>query len=300
MISRMPARGLAASEIAARAREVLGDAAAPYLGASARLTCNRDVQIALFIATQMRLAALEEEGITSDASLGLSLGEYSHLVHIGALSFEDGLRLVAARGAAYDRSPRGVMVTVTGPQQNEVEDAVRGRRSDGVAVVSNYNSPTQHVIAGEAEAVHDAAARLEEEAGAHAIEIESRVAMHSPLLDAAAREFRPCLEAAPWKSPRLEYRPNVTGAVVAHPRPVDFVTSLAAHVNHPVQWRRAIEGLAAERPNAVFVEVGPGMVLHNLLSRRWLHVRRLATDEKDEIIPGRRWRDSVETLRARA
>src|SRR5262245_1487770 len=298
MISRIDVCGDAVSHIVRRTRAVLGAEADHYLSTTARLACNRDVQISVFIATQMRLAALADEGIASDASFGLSLGEYSHLVHIGALSFEDGLRLVAARGAAYDRSPRGVMVTVIGPEQSHVEAAVRDCRSQGVVTVSNYNSPTQHVIAGEADATHSAAALLEDE-GAQAIEIESRVAMHSPLLNTAACEFKPYLERTPWAAPRLDYWPNVTGAPVANPSPQDFVAALTAHVSQPVQWRRTVERMAAARPDAIFVEVGPGMVLHNMLSRRWLPVHRLATDEKDESTPGRRWRDSVEALRAR-
>ncbi len=298
MISKARGTAEAAAAVAERARAVLSEHdAARYLGSAVRLECNRDVQIATFLATQMHLAALAAERITADRSLGMSLGEYSHLVHIGALGFETALHLVATRGAAYDRSPQGVMASITGPERAEVEDAVGKRSPDGLVTISNYNSPTQHVIAGEPPAVRRVAARLEEDAGAQAVEIESRVAMHSPLLDATALEFQPHLAAVPWAAPTAPYVPNVVGASIDHPSPADFVSHLTAHVHRPVRWRQSVEHLAAKHPFATFVEVGPGRVLHNLLSRRWLVVNRLATDGRRDGDP--QWRDTLQALGAR-
>jgi [acyl-carrier-protein] S-malonyltransferase len=294
---RMPA----ASRVAERACTVLGDATASrYLGASTPLESNRDVQISVFLATQMFLEALSEEGIDADLSVGLSLGEYSHLVHIGALTFDDALRLIVARGAAFDRSPAGVMISVVGPDQHEVEEALFENAHRGVIVISNFNSPTQHVLAGESAAVRYVAKLLEEDTGAQATEIEARVPMHSPLLDATAAEFRRHLEAAPWRIPVRPYVPNVSGDMIDHPTPDDFIDHLTAHVSRPVQWRRSMELLASRHPGAAFVEVGPGLVLHNILSRRWLDVARFATDSRRDDDPDMRWRQTVETLRDRA
>lgn len=281
MIARARALGDAAAEVLARAEAVLGvDAIARFAAAEgARLECNRDVQVGGFLATQMHLHALMEAGVETAHSLGLSLGEYSHLVHIGALTFEEALSLVDRRGEAYDKSPPGVMITVLGATEEETSAAVAEASAHGTVVISNFNTPTQHVIAGERAAVERAATRLEDDAGARCIETESRVPMHSPLLAPVASDFRPWLERAPWKPSRFPYRSNVSGCIEAATTAEMYVDRLTAHVTEPVQWRRSVEAVATASRGAWFVEVGPGAVVHNMLSRSWLDVRRARTDD---------------------
>jgi [acyl-carrier-protein] S-malonyltransferase len=280
MVARALTLHPAAGRVAARARAVLGDGVASrYLaGPRVPLESNRDVQIAVFLATQMHLASLQAAGIDADDSLGLSLGEYSHLVHIGALSFEDALALVALRGALYDESPPGVMVAILGPVEDEVVEVVTRTACEGCLVISNFNTPTQHVLAGEADAVACAAERLEDDHGAQAVVIERRVPMHSPLMEDVATRYRPCLAAVRWKAAKRAYRPNVLGKAMDTARPADYLAMLTAHVSQPVQWRRALEQLASAHPDATFIEVGPGRVLHGMLGRRWLAVARAFTD----------------------
>jgi [acyl-carrier-protein] S-malonyltransferase len=300
MLHRAIALHPAAGAIADRARAALGTAAASrYLDADrAPLDTNRDVQIGVFLATQMHLAALRASGVDAQTSLGLSLGEYSHLVHIGALSFEDALWLVATRGALYDQCATGVMVTVLGASEEDVAQVVSCAAERGRIVISNFNTPTQHVLAGEPGAVAWAAEQLEEAHGAQTVVIEKRVPMHSPLMQGVERRFRLSLAAAPWAPPERCYWPNVVGSPIYAPRPDDFVTHLAAHVTRPVLWRRAIERLACTNPGATFVEVGPGDVLHNMLGRRWLPVRRARTDMRPADGAADRFSSTVEALRA--
>lgn len=281
MIVRARALGPAAESVLDRAEAVLGvDAIARYAGPrGAQLESNRDVQVGGFLATQMHLHALMDAGVDTDHSLGLSLGEYSHLVHIGALTLEAALSLVDRRGRAYDQSPLGVMITVLGASESEVAGAVALASAHGMVVISNYNTPTQHVIAGERSAVESAAAYLEGDVGARCVETESRVPMHSPLLAPVAEAFRPALRATPWTTSRLPYRPNVSGRVERTTTADVYVERLAAHVTEPVRWRCSIEAVATSCPGAWFVEVGPGAVVHNMLSRRWLDVRRARTDD---------------------
>ena len=281
MIERARALGPAAVSVIERARSVLGSAAIDrYAGPhGARLENNRDVQVAGFLATQMHLHALSAAGVRTDYSVGLSLGEYSHLVHIGALTLEAALTLVDRRGQAYDESQPGVMITVLGAIESEVASAVALASAHGTVVISNYNTPTQHVIAGERTAVEWAAAHLEEEFSARCVETESRVPMHSPLLASVANAFRPSLHSAPWKTARLPYLPNVVGRHEATTNADVYVERLAAHVTEPVQWQRSIETVASSFPDAWFVEVGPGTVVHNMLSRGWLDVKRARTDD---------------------
>ncbi|HUP40799.1 MAG TPA: ACP S-malonyltransferase [Vicinamibacterales bacterium] len=269
----------AANDIVDRASVVLGPAMRRYFSAEgASLATNRDVQLATFLATQMHLAALTAEGLDSELSVGMSLGEYSHLVHIHALSFESALRLIDARGTAYDTAPPGMMAAVLAVGRDVVEEAVREASANGDIAISNYNSPSQHVIAGDAAAVTAAIANLEEHHLAHTIVTESRVPMHTALLRDVAEQFAAELGRAAWASPDRPYLPNVRGAWASAVAPADFVRCLSEHVTQPVRWQESVEMLFALHPGAVFVEVGPGRVLSNLFGRRWIRAACAATD----------------------
>lgn len=299
MIARARELGEAAEDVACRVAAVLGEDASRYLEPrGARLDTNRDVQIAVFVATQMHLAALEAAGVDADVSVGLSLGEYSHLVHIGALSFDDCLHLICERGTAYDASPLGFMIAVLAVTHDVIDEVLVEARAHGVAVISNYNAPTQHVIAGEPSAVTWAAKRLEDEHAAHTVVIERRVAMHTPLLAKARAAFRPHLERTAWGPVTRPYVPNVLGTRLASPTAADFVEHLSAHVTDPVRWQDTLEGIAASAPDAVFVEVGPGGVLGNMLGKRWLPLRRTRTDAPDDEQPGTHFTRMLEALGA--
>ena len=289
----------AAAAVSGVARAVLGDARADaYLNPEgARLESNRDVQVTVFLASQMYLAALAAEGIDGDVSLGLSLGEYSHMVHIGALTVADALRLVDERGRCYDEAPPGVMITVLAVDHDTVAEVVAAARDRGSIVISNYNTPTQHVIAGEAGAVHWAARTLEDDHGAHTALIERRVPMHSPLMAPVAAAFSPALAQAPWRVPAADYLPNVTATPVAAATAAEFVSHLVRHVSEPVRWHASVDLLAARHPDAAFVEVGPGAVLHNMLGRTWRSLRRARVDAPDDLSPRDHFAAMLEALR---
>jgi [acyl-carrier-protein] S-malonyltransferase len=298
MLARARGAHPAAEEVARGAAAVLGAEADRYLsGPVTLLETNRDVQIGVFIATQMYLRALGEEGVSASASAGLSLGEYSHLVHIGALSFEDALRLVSQRGRCYDEAPAGVMVTVLGADRDTVQRVADTSAHSSCLVISNFNAPTQHVLSGHAEAVARAAATLEEEFGAFTTIIERRVPMHSPLMRDVARAFEQDLRRTAWRAPSADYLPNVTATPVASPAPSDIVRLLVAHVSEPVLWEASTHVLAARFPDATFVEVGPGAVLTNLLGRWPTRVDRLRIDALEEREPRTHFVRQLEVLR---
>jgi [acyl-carrier-protein] S-malonyltransferase len=261
---------------------------------------NRDVQVAVFLATQMYLAGLTAEGVQASASAGLSLGEYSHLVDIGALTLDDALALVDERGRCYDEAPDGTMLTVLAVDHDTVADIVAQAQARGAVVISNYNAPTQHVLAGDRETVAWAAQTLEDEHAAHTTLIEDRVPMHSPLMTAVARAFEPAVRRAPWRTPTRAYWPNVTGAPMADATADDLVTSLLRHVSEPVRWRAAVDTLAAAYPGATFLEVGPGRVLHNMLSRGWKGTASARVDALDDADPHAHFLSTIEAVRAGA
>jgi [acyl-carrier-protein] S-malonyltransferase len=270
----------ATSAVMGRASRALGrDLREHYRsGNAAMFETNRDVQLGVFVANHAHLVALERTGVRAQVSLGLSLGEYNHLVHAGAIAFEDAVRLVDARGAAYDAGPRGAMACVFPLPLEELHATVDRMRSHGVLEIANLNSPTQNVIAGEREAVMAACDTLEEEHGCTCVLIEDKIPMHASIFRPVAEALEPALRAARWRAPRLRYLPNVTATFEDAPTAARIVERLACHVHSPVLWRQSIELVAGMGPDTVFVEVGPRTVLHNLLSRSWKRNPRFATD----------------------
>lgn len=245
---------------------------------------NVDVQIGVFVANHMMLSALQAQGVDADLSLGLSLGEYNHLTHIGALDFVDALRLVKARGEAYDAGPRGYMASVQPldlEALEEVVEAVRGQ-GHGVLEIVNLNSPRQHVLSGEQAAVEAAVALLEDEHYVVPTIIERQVPMHSSLFTGVGEALRPHLRRARFRPTRRPYLPNRLGAPLTSASHDDFVSLLADHVHTPVLWRRSIDHLIASHPDAVLVEVGPRQVLFNLLDRKWVNRPRFCTDSRED------------------
>ncbi|MCK6508873.1 ACP S-malonyltransferase [Myxococcota bacterium] len=230
---------------------------------------NRDVQIGVFLANQMFLQILEAAGLKADYSLGLSLGEWNHLVHIGAVSFDQALLAVEQRGLAYDAGPRGSMASVYPASVEDLEPILERSRAFGVVEAVNLNSPRQQVISGETAALDEAVRLIEEELFLQPVIIERQVPMHASIFRPAGEQFRAHLTKMRFQKPALPYLPNRLGRIQESPTQEDFVELLSSHVYSPVLWRHSIDFLVERHPNAVFVEVGPRGVLHNLLDRRW-------------------------------
>jgi [acyl-carrier-protein] S-malonyltransferase len=245
--------------------------------------CNENIQVGIFLTNFIYGRLLNRAGVVAVASLGQSLGEYNHLVDIGALTFEAALRLVASRGALYDCGPSGAMAAV-GPIEAEPLDAVL-RTIDGPVTISNFNSPTQQVIGGARGAVETALAVLETKHFLQGTIIEPNIAMHTPLFAEVGHRFRPVLEAAEWASVAKPYLPNVTATPVNEPSREMIVALLTEHVYRPVLWRQSMEMVAASYPEAIFVEVGARAILFNLLRRQWLPNKKLKVDPDIEAPP---------------
>jgi [acyl-carrier-protein] S-malonyltransferase len=284
MIERIVGRWPAARQIVDHASDVLGRALRKHYAAGQEnaFKLNRDVQVGVFLTSYLHQRALADHGIAGDLSLGLSLGEYNHLVHIGALDFDDALRLVDARGRVYDAGPEGWMASVFPLPAEDLHPHIETAREYGAIEMANLNSPSQTVIAGAPAAVEAAARSIEDaETGVNVVVIERRIPMHTSLFRPVADALLPHLDAAPWRAPHLPYIPNVRAEMLTSPKPEDFRTALAQHVYSPVLWRRSIETVAAHYGDARFIEVGPGRVLYNLLQRSWLKNPRYHTDGPD-------------------
>lgn len=238
--------------------------------------CNQDVQLAVFLTTHIHLRAFEERGGEAVASLGLSLGEYNHLVHIGAIGFEDAVALVAARGEAFDRGPVGRMAAVFPLSLDELQPLLARAQVHGTVEPVNLNSPTQTVIAGEVEAVEAALTLVEEETFAMVRRLDGEIPMHASIFRPVAEAFLPALEAAPWRTPTLVYRPNVYAIGMGQASPGTITRALERHVWSPVRWRDSVDCALADHPRANLLEIGPGRVLTHLLRDPWAAAQRCA------------------------
>jgi [acyl-carrier-protein] S-malonyltransferase len=276
------------AKIIHRASDVLGR----DIGAETTYATNRDVQVGMFVANHAHLARLEDAGVQTEWSLGLSLGEYNHLVHIGALAFEDALRLVDTRGGLYDAAKGGLMVSVFPLAAKPIEDAIARLGLAGQVAIGLYNSPRQQVISGERAAVEQVLAALEDEDYFATHVIEPRIPMHAPCFGATAARFAEVLAGVKFTAPTMPYVPNVQGAIIDHPTPDEIRACLVAHVHLPVRWQASIEAVAERVLAPCFVECGPRAVLHNLFGKDWMPGRRAKTDSSDA------WAAHVETVAA--
>lgn len=283
MIEKLAAEKPCATLIA-HASHVLGrDLRAHYRGNNAEaFATNRDVQVGVFLANHLHLAVLEAAGVTSPWSLGLSLGEYNHLVHIGAIAFADALRLVEARGTLYDDARDGLMVSVFPLAASIVEAAIAKLGVGDRVAVGLYNSPRQQVLSGERTAVERVIAALEQDDFFDSTVIETRIPMHAPCFAATGDRLAAVLEDVEIAEPRGIYVPNVLGQLVERATPRQIRSCLVAHVHRPVRWQASVDAMAAQVAAPWFVEVGPRAVLHNLFGKDWTPGRRATTDATSE------------------
>jgi [acyl-carrier-protein] S-malonyltransferase len=240
-----------------------------FEGPDEELTRTQNAQPALLAHGAAAWAAVRDAAaLRVRAAAGHSLGEFTAYHVAGALSLDDALRVVRRRGELMAESGTarpGAMAVILGLEESAVEQACRDASDAGIVVPANYNAPHQLVISGEIAAV-ERAMELARTAGAkRAIRLNVSGAFHSPLMAAAADGLRESLDSAAFGDPRFPVYANVTAEPVR-----DAATAaplLVAQLASPVRWTAIVRALAAAFPGAVFVELGPGSVLANLVRR---------------------------------
>ena len=238
-------------------------------------------QPALYTHSLAAMAVLREKGVHPDMAAGHSLGEYSALAAVGALSFEDGLRVVRRRGElmaeAGTRRP-GAMAAVMGADDEEVEVACTSATAEGEGVVqpANYNAPGQVVISGDPEAVERATTRVK----GRAIPLPVSGAFHSPLMEYAREGLAEVLEAVDLQPPDCPVYLNVTGEPTTDPD--EIRQRLIDQLLSPVRWSQSLRRMAADGATR-FVEVGAGDVLRGLVRRTLDDVETAGAGRPDEI-----------------
>ena len=211
------------------------------------------------------IVAKSQPDFAPDMTAGHSLGEFSALVAAGALSFADGLRLVAARARAMQKACElkpSTMAAIIGLPDEKVEETLKG--VEGVVVCANYNCPGQIVISGEEEAI-DAACKLLTEAGARrALKLKVGGAFHSPLMEPARAELAEAIAATEFHTPTCPVYQNVDAK--PHPDPAEIKANLIAQLTAPVRWTHSVQNMIADGATE-FTEFGPGKVLQGLISK---------------------------------
>lgn len=157
------------------------------------------------------------------------------------------------------------MAAILGANEAAVEAACSGASESGIVVPANYNAPDQIVISGEAEAVERAMVLAKEGGAKRAIRLKVSGAFHSPLMAEAADGLEAALDAASFDAPAFPIYANVSAEPVTEPDVARRL--LLEQLASPVQWTNTVRSLTAKYPDALFVELGPGVVLSNLVKR---------------------------------
>lgn len=270
--------GNAGWSLVERAGVILGgDVERLLLDADAdELSGTAAAQLSTYLVSLLAWQALSPLAVSVVA--GHSLGEITALVAGGVLTVEDGLVLVAARGAAMasavDAAP-GTMAAVLGLPEDDVDDVCRGLPDVWTA---NYNAPSHVVISGTATGVEAAAAALRQAGARRVLPLPVGGAFHTPLMEPARSPLESALSRATYAEPSV---PVLSGARAA-PYAADVAATLSEQLTAPVRWRQVLEQLRAYDVDTV-VEVGPGGVLAGLVRRTLPGVRVLSVATPDDV-----------------
>ncbi|MBO4978026.1 MAG: ACP S-malonyltransferase [Muribaculaceae bacterium] len=249
-----------------KANEVLGFRITDlmFAGTDEDLRRTEVTQPAIFIHSVL-LAKSMGADFRPDMVAGHSLGEFSALTAAGALSFEDGLRLVAARAHAMQKAcdaRESTMAAVLALPDEKVEEICAA--TPGTVVCANYNCPGQIVISGEVEAVDAACVALKDAGAKRALRLKVNGAFHSPCMEPARAELAGAIEATEIHEPICPVYQNVDA--LPHTDPAEIKANLVAQLTAPVRWTQTVRNMIAAGATE-FVELGPGKVLQGLVAK---------------------------------
>jgi len=255
-----------AQELFEKANTILGFSITDVMfeGSAEDLKQTKVTQPAIFLHSVI-LAKTLGDSFKPDMVAGHSLGEFSALVAAGALTFEDGLKLVSQRAQAMQKACElqpSTMAAVLGLEDDVVEKVCA--MTEGVVVAANYNCPGQLVISGEIEAVNKACETLKEEGARRALVLPVGGAFHSPMMEPAREELAAAIENTTFSKPNCPIYQNVTAAAVTDEN--EIKANLISQLTAPVRWTQSVQQMIAD--GAVhFTEVGPGKVLQGLVKK---------------------------------
>ncbi|MFC2441109.1 MAG: ACP S-malonyltransferase [Segatella maculosa] len=258
-----------AKELFDKADEILGFKITDimFAGTDGQLKETKVTQPAVFLHSVIQALCLGE-AFNPDMVAGHSLGEFSALVASGALSFEDGLKLVAARANAMQKACEanpGTMAAIIGLLDEKVEEVCALVSTDNnIVVAANYNCPGQLVISGNINAVNKACEKMKEAGAKRALPLKVGGAFHSPLMQPAKDELQAAIEKTTFKMPKCPVYQNVDAK--AHTDAAEIKSNLIAQLTSSVRWTASVQAMIAAGAND-FTECGPGTALQGMIGR---------------------------------
>jgi [acyl-carrier-protein] S-malonyltransferase len=255
-----------ARELFEQANEILGFRITDVMfdGTEDDLKQTNVTQPAIFLHSVI-LAKVLGDDFAPEMVAGHSLGEFSSLVASGALSFEDGLRLVAARANAMQKACEiqpGAMAAILALDDFTVEDICQ--RLTDVVVPANYNCPGQLVISGTEAGVDAACIKMTEAGAKRALKLNVGGAFHSPLMEAARVELEAAIVNTEFKTPVCPVYQNIDAKPYTDVEKIKH--NLIAQLTGPVRWTQTVEHMLEDGATS-FTEVGPGKVLQGLVKK---------------------------------
>lgn len=255
-----------AKELFDKANDILGYRITDIMfnGTDEELKQTKVTQPAIFLHSVISALCLGKD-FQPDMVAGHSLGEFSALTAAGALSFEDGLKLVYARAMAMQKACEAqpsTMAAIIGLDDETIERICS--EIDGIVVPANYNSPGQVVVSGDVEAIKIACARMKEAGAKRALPLAVGGAFHSPLMESARVELAEAIESTEFKQPicpiyqNVDAQPYTEAAVIK--------ANLLKQLTSPVRWTQTVINMIQDGMTE-FTECGPGTVLTGLIGR---------------------------------
>lgn len=248
---------------------------------NAKLSVTRFTQPALAVTCLAIYERVKELGLQPDYFAGLSLGEYPAVIASGAITLEEGLRLVKIRGELMETAvPEGIggMAAVLGLDSTLIEDILK--EMEGVVVIANYNCPGQLVISGEKEAVKAASVKLSEAGAKRVIPLNVSGPFHSPMLKEAGEKLLTELNSISVRKPVIPYAANVDGRMVTEAEGIR--ESLSKQVYSSVRWEDCVRTLLSEGVD-LFVEIGPGKTLSAFLKKIDKNVTAVNVEKAEDL-----------------
>ncbi|MCH5308487.1 MAG: ACP S-malonyltransferase [Prevotella sp.] len=259
-----------AKELFEKANEILGYRITDIMfsGTDEELKQTKVTQPAVFLHSVISALCLGDD-FAPEMVAGHSLGEFSALVAAGALSFEDGVKLVYARAMAMQKaceaqpSTMAAIIALPFDKIEEICESV-SKQGKGVVVPANYNCPGQLVISGNIEAINEACEQLKAAGAKRALPLKVGGAFHSPLMQPAKDELQVAIEQTDIKTPKCPVYQNVDGK--PHTDPAEIKANLIAQLTASVRWAQSVENMIADGADD-FTECGPGSTLQGMIGK---------------------------------
>ena len=238
-----------------------------FAGTDEQLKQTNVTQPAVFLHSVISALCLGD-AFKPDMVAGHSLGEFSALVASGALSFEDGLKLVAARANAMqkacEKNPGTMAASIALPDETVEHVCEEVSKEGKVVVAANYNCPGQLVISGEKDAINEACEKLKAAGAKRALPLMVGGAFHSPLMQPAKDELQEAIEKTNFSTPSCPVYQNVDAK--PHTDPSEIKANLIAQLTSPVRWTKSVQNMIADGADD-FTECGPGRALRGMIGR---------------------------------